>query len=245
MNNTLKNGFMILEYLARTGNSHSVKELAERFALPNSHICRLLKTLLATGYIKQDKSRKYMIDLQILCLSHACLTQLSLRSMAHPHITMLNRELGNDIFLAVPQRGRALIVDVASIDKLDVALDVGAINSLHASASGKICGAYADEQDLEELLRDYEFTRYTDKTIANRTALFQEFDLIREQGYAVLDAEKPGVYAVAAPVFDAAGRLVASIGVSARLSELAGNGKETIIAKALETAEAVSTLLKS
>ena len=236
---------MVLDYLAQTGSTHSVKELAEKFSLPNSHICRLLKTLLATGYIKQDKSRKYMIDLQILCLSHACLTQLSLRNLAHPHISKLNQTLGKDIFLAIPLKGKALIVDVASSDKQDLALDVGAINSLHASASGKLCGAYASDEEIQELLQNYEFTKYTDMTISNQTELISEFKKIRKQGYAALDAEKPGTYAVAVPAFDSNGKMVASIGVYARIAELESGDKESIISSSLLTAETLSALLTS
>ena len=70
MNNTLQNGFMLLEFMAETANECSVKELAEHFELPNSHVCRLLKTLEATGYVQQiPGSRKYRISLKILCLS--------------------------------------------------------------------------------------------------------------------------------------------------------------------------------
>ena len=59
MNNTLQNGFTILEYLAADAEERSVKELAEHFGLPNSHVWRLLKTLADTGYVEQTPgSRK-------------------------------------------------------------------------------------------------------------------------------------------------------------------------------------------
>lgn len=71
MNNTLQNGFTILEYLAADAEECSVKELAEHFGLPNSHVCRLLKTLADTGYVEQTPgSRKYRISLKILNLSN-------------------------------------------------------------------------------------------------------------------------------------------------------------------------------
>ena len=64
MNNTLYNGFKLLDFLAVSAELVSVKELAEHFQLPNSHICRLLKTLVETGYVEQDPAtRKYRISL--------------------------------------------------------------------------------------------------------------------------------------------------------------------------------------
>ena len=60
MNNTLRNGIKVLEFLSSTGSSHSVKDIAGEMELPNSHACRLLKTLTETGYVEQDgKNKKY------------------------------------------------------------------------------------------------------------------------------------------------------------------------------------------
>ena len=94
MNNTLQNGFKVLEYLAQRGDSCSVKEIAEHFDLPNSHACRLLKTLLETGYVEQPAgSRKYRIGLRILCLSNARLKNLRLRRVGHGILRQLCQNL--------------------------------------------------------------------------------------------------------------------------------------------------------
>ena len=90
MNNTLQNGFRVLEYLSSTAQEHSVTELTEVFDLPKSHICRLLKTLTTTGYVEQSPvSRKYKISLRILCLANACLGHLRVRERTKPYIHRL------------------------------------------------------------------------------------------------------------------------------------------------------------
>ena len=111
MNNTLQNGFTILEYLAADAEECSVKELAEHFGLPNSHVCRLLKTLADTGYVEQTPgSRKYRISLKILNLSNMRLKKLKLRNIARPYLQKLVRELERPVFLTAPYRYRSLIV---------------------------------------------------------------------------------------------------------------------------------------
>ena len=80
MNNTLRNGFKVLEILASTGERHSVKSIAEEMKVPNSHACRLLKTLSEAGYIEQDPAtRLYGISLKILSLSNMCLSKNMIR----------------------------------------------------------------------------------------------------------------------------------------------------------------------
>ena len=216
MNNTLKNGFRVLEFLAESGKTHSVMELAEHFSLPRSHICRLLRTLLDTGYVRQNKSRKYSIDLNILCLSHACLEQLALRKIVRPHLIRLSQDSVNGSYLAMAHHGQALIVDEVSC-YTDIIMNIGAKSILHASACGKLCAAYAEPDDLDTLLKDYQFSTFTDKTIANRKKLANELAKIRKQKYSVLDGEKVNTYAFAAPIFNSSGKLIACVGFSADL----------------------------
>ena len=64
MNNTLKNGFRVLELLSLTGESFSVKDISTTLNIPNSHACRLLKTLKGTGYVEQNSSRKYKMSMK-------------------------------------------------------------------------------------------------------------------------------------------------------------------------------------
>ena len=94
MNNTLYNGFKLLDFLAVSAELVSVKELAEHFQLPNSHICRLLKTLVETGYVEQDPAtRKYRISLKILNLAHSRLQSERLPELARPYIRKLAEKL--------------------------------------------------------------------------------------------------------------------------------------------------------
>lgn len=213
MNNTLCNGFKVLEFLAESGRSHSVKELAEHFSLPNSHICRLLKTLLETGYISQREDRRYEVSLRVLTLANACLSQLAVRNAAKKHLYPLWQETGFRVYLAVPTRGRALIVDVVADEAADeLSLTIGKLNSIHYSACGKLCAAYASADELEELLT-LPRTAPTAKTIIDRDALLEEFAAIRRSRFAVAcDESGPDTYAVAAPVFGRDGRLAAAVG---------------------------------
>lgn len=241
MNNTLSNGFRVLEYLAASGGSHSVKELADHFQLPNSHICRLLKTLLDTGFIRQNQDRRYAVSVRIVALSNACLSQLDVRNAAHRHLYQLHREIGLRVYLAVPDRGRALIVDVVSSgegDELD--LNIGRFNAPNYSACGKLCAAWAAPEDQEAVLRQA-LDAPTPRALSDRAALLTAFAAIREQRYSIADGESAeGVYAVAAPIFYGDGTLAAAVGSYFNAPALHGVDKKGLLERVIRTANAVS-----
>ena len=70
-----------------------------------------------------------------------------------------------------------------------------------------------DDQRVSELLGS--MSRYTALTITTKARLREELALVREQGYAVaVDELEEGLTAVAAPVRNAHGDVVASMSVS-------------------------------
>lgn len=246
MNNTLQNGFMILEFMANTGETYSVKELAEIFSLPNSHVCRLLKTLVETGYLEQDKSRKYRVSVQILCLANACLSQLIIRNKAKPYLYNLNRETGLEVYLVVNHKGRALIVDVITNKANNgmVSMTIGKINPCNTTACGKLCGSYATAEQKEALFAEMSKNKLTDKTIVSREELEKEFAKILAAGYSTTDSEiNHGVFAVAAPIFNSTGKMRGGVGIFVHDPELSEVKKREMIDKIRNCAESVSFAL--
>lgn len=243
MNNTLNNGFRLLEFLADSAETYSVKELAQKFDMPNSHICRLLKTLVETGYVEQDSSRKYRISLRILCLSNACLSRLTVRNKVRPYLDHLLKQVNKEVYLAVPLQGRALIVDVlyAGGHSPDYGMTIGRINNLHTTACGKLCAAYQSEEVIEELLRTANLEAFTSHTITDSAQLKQELARVRSCGYAATDSERSeGTFAVAAPVFNAMGELAAALGSFFVRTDATQEEKNEFIAMVKDAAQSAS-----
>lgn len=240
MNNTLKNGFRVLEFLAGKAEAYSVKELAQIFKLPNSHICRLLKTLKDTGYIVQDSSRKYVISLKILNLSHACLSRLEIRNRLRPFVRKLSEELKLPVYLSIPLNWYPIIVDVALPEgrAFDPAITIGSMNPIHISATGKICAAFHPLETLDEFLATISFDKLTEKTISDPEAFKAELSKIRKEKSAVTNLERSNnISAIASPIFNCEGVLAAVIGVSFSPSEINENDWREIREKTYQAAE--------
>jgi IclR family transcriptional regulator, pca regulon regulatory protein len=73
--------------------------------------------------------------------------------------------------------------------------------------------------DLDAYLAKVSIERLTPRTVSNVTALRTELARVRTQGFALVDQElEEGLRAVAAPIRDRAGRVVASLNISAHAS---------------------------
>lgn len=245
MNNTLTNGFKIMEYLAGTADAHSVKELAEHFQLPNSHVCRLLKTLTEIGYVEQEKkTRKYKISLKILCLSNACLKRMNIRDRIKPYAVKLAHELNQAVFLSLPHEGHALIIDVIYPENVSKGsgLEIGSVNIAHISATGKVCAAY--QEDLDSYLDSLDLFKVTEKTITDKETFRHELEKIRKERIAITDSERgKNVAAVACPLFNCEEQFVAAIGVMLPAGKNSSDQWELYKSKIRETAENASYAL--
>ncbi|MDH4209315.1 MAG: IclR family transcriptional regulator, partial [Anaerolineae bacterium] len=84
---------------------------------------------------------------------------------------------------------------------------------LHASSSGKVLLAYAEESELATFLT-HDLPRYTEHTVTDPTSLRMELTRVREQGYAVdFEEYHLGANAIAVPVLDSGGTVAAALSV--------------------------------
>jgi DNA-binding IclR family transcriptional regulator len=85
---------------------------------------------------------------------------------------------------------------------------------MHCTSNGKVLLAWAEEADRERILAE-PFPTYTEHTIVDPDAIRHELESVRTRGYAqALEELEEGLNAVAAPVRQADGRVIAALGVS-------------------------------
>ena len=85
---------------------------------------------------------------------------------------------------------------------------------LHCTAQGKALIVHSSDEELSKLFAGRELARFTSKTICSLSALKAHLIEVRPRGYAVNDEEMvSGIRAVAAPVVDSLGTVIASVTV--------------------------------
>lgn len=243
MNNTLTDGMKLLKALAESEGPRTVKELAGCFSWPPSHACRLLKTLVDSGYVEQDAKRRYTVSLKILTLSNAALQRMESRRRLRPFIERLARESGCPVHLSAPDDYIPIVVDVAYPEgcTYDAGISIGAVNPVHVSAGGKVCAAFHPLETLDAFLDGVDFVKYTERTITSKKAFKRELEIIRKEKVAIaLEERGRGTSAMGAPVFSPEGALCAVIGMILKCGQ--PSKQETARLKALlsEIADAAS-----
>ena len=205
----------ILEMLAHDGES-GVTKIADELGVHKSTAFRLIATLEQRGLVEQDLERgKYRLGVGILRLAGATTARLDVVQETRPLARALAAETGETVNIAVRSEGAALYLDqIAGTSSLQSHNWVGQRIPLHATANGKVLlSGLTSDQIMTEV--GQRFRAYTPTTITSIKKLLVDIDAVREAGYAVVaDELEMGLTAIAAPLHNAHGDVIASLSVS-------------------------------
>ncbi|HWM75388.1 MAG TPA: IclR family transcriptional regulator [Nocardioides sp.] len=230
----------ILETLARSGEA-GVTDLAATLEVHKSTAFRLVATLEAHGLVEQIDGRgKYRLGIGLLRLAGATTARLDVVQEARPISRKLAADTGETVNVSVLADRSALYLDqVAGSSALQSHNWVGQHIPLHATANGKVLLLALDDDQQGEMLGRLQ--SFTDATITTRDKLRKELAQAREQGYAVaVDELEVGLAAIAAPIHNAHGDVIASMSVSGPTFRLTEERIDEIIPPLVEAAAEVS-----
>jgi DNA-binding IclR family transcriptional regulator len=205
----------ILEILAREGEA-GVTEIARELGVHKSTVSRLLAALDRRELVAQDTSRgRFRLGVGILRLAGAVGRGLDVVQEGRPVCRALAEEVGETVNLAILSGGDALYLDqVAGPAALSPHNWAGQHIPLHATSDGKVLLAFLPAAEATAHLAP-RLRRFTDRTITDLAEFLQVLADVRRRGYAVAVEElEDGLTAIAAPVRNAEGEVVASISVS-------------------------------
>lgn len=194
-----------------------VRELSRELGMNAATAHQILSTLAANGFVEQDpETKKYQLGLGLVELAGTKLAQLDLVTVAAPLLNKLMRETGETVNLAVLYGGQALyLAKVESSQPVRVAARIGGHAPLHCSAHGKALLAFAPPDVAAEVMAA-PLARFTADTVTDPPALAGELAFIRDRGYAIdIGGYIDYLNAIAAPVRDHTGAVVASVGIVA------------------------------
>jgi len=230
----------ILETLARKGEL-GVTELATGLGVHKSTAFRLVSTLEGHRLVEQTEDRgKYRLGVGLLRLAGATTARLDVVQEARSITRQLATETNETVNIAVLADRSALYLDqVAGSSALQSHNWVGQHIPLHATSNGKVLIAWLDHDEQTALLD--RLPAYTELTITRRGELRKELDQVRDQGYAVaVDELEVGLAAIAAPIRNAHGDVIASMSVSGPTFRLGEERLRDVVDRLVEAAEEVS-----
>lgn len=230
----------ILEVLARAGEA-GVTQIAGELGVHKSTASRLVATLEAHRLVEQTSDRgRYRLGVGVLRLAGATTARLDLVQEARPIARQLAADTGETVNIAVLAESSALYLDqVAGSSALQPHNWVGQHIPLHATSNGKVLLGGLDDTALDTLLGT--LAAYTPRTITARAELREELERVHRQGYAVaVDELEVGLTAVAAPVRNAHGDVIASMSVSGPSFRLPDERVDEVVRLVVAAAREVS-----
>jgi len=214
----------IMEILARAGEA-GVTEIARELDVHKSTAFRLVAALERRGLVEQAEDRgKYRLGMGLLRLAGATTARLDVVQEARPICKQLASDTGETVNIAVLSDHSALYLDqIAGSSALQPHNWVGQHIPLHATSNGKVLLSELSSEQFDRVL--LAMPQFTKTTITTKKALRGELAEVRERGYAVaIDELEVGLTALAAPIRNTHGDVIASMSVSGpgfRLDEAA------------------------
>ena len=232
----------VLEILAATGVA-GVTEIAGELGVHKSTASRLVAVLESRGLVEQLADRgKYRLGFGIVRLAGALTVQRDLAHESRRACEALAADVGETVNVAILDRDR--VVNLSQVrGPSALTLDwVGQSTPPHATSSGKVLLAFSS-RPVRDVLGDA-LRRYTRHTVTDLAALERELATVLERGWgATVEEYELGLNALAAPVRDHAGAVVAAISVSGPSYRLAPEQFGQVAERLLEAAEQVSRRL--
>ncbi|WP_435181758.1 IclR family transcriptional regulator [Halorussus sp. AFM4] len=224
----------ILELLEEF-NGARVSEIAERMDRPKSTIHGHLATLREKEFVVKQGDF-YALGPELLRLGNHVRTREDGFVLAREFTERLFEEVGLRSIFAVEMGGKAVFVHTASGNKMGWTHErLGNRLYLHNTAVGKAILAELPAPRVDQILDEWGLPEETANTITDREALFAELDEIRDQGYAVNNAENfRELHAIGVAATRPSGDVIGGFSVTGPEHSITDVGRESQLADAVK-----------
>jgi IclR family transcriptional regulator, acetate operon repressor len=209
---------MVMEEVAKRGVAMKPTDLIDALGLPKPTVHRLLLTAEAEGFLQRDlDGRSYGPGPRLRAMAVNTISSEHLRTARLTILRGVAEEIGETCNLATPDReGMTYLDRVETAWPLRIQLPIGTQVPFHCTASGKMYLSTLRPHVLRAVLTARPLEKPTDATLTDIDKIRAELEAIRQRGYSTDDGEfMPGMTAVAVPVWDGHGKLMATLSAHA------------------------------
>jgi DNA-binding IclR family transcriptional regulator len=213
----LQRGLEILRCFRRDRVQISAAEIARELGIPRSTVFRLMTTLEHMGFLERTRDgRDFRLGMAVLSLGFEYMASLEVSELARPVLERLRDRTGYPSHLAIRDgREVVFVLKIAAPSSFVGSVTVGTRLPAHATVLGRIFLAHMDEKELTALYPENTLERHSPQTPETVEALRPILAEDRRRGYAVSrNFFERGISAIAAPVFDMTGTVIAAISIT-------------------------------
>ena len=221
---TLAKGLTVMRTFSGDRPAMTLSETASAADLTRATARRILRTLVALGYVAQD-GRNFSLTPQVLELGFGYLSSQSWVERALPLMKELSVGVQESCSAAILQDADIIYVARVPTSRImSVAVTVGSRLPAFHTSLGRAQLGYVEDGELWRRIKALRIEPYTTSTITEPQALFERIKADREQGFSIVDEElERGLRSIAVPVVDRRGVAVAGLNLSTNSTRITRN----------------------
>lgn len=211
----LAKGLDVIRAFTREQPALTLSQVAAAAGLTPATARRCLHTLEELGYVTR-RERTFLLRPKVLELGAAYLESMNIEALTGTLLEDLARQTGDSAALAVLDGAEIVYVARASVRTLlRLEAHVGSRLPAYCTSMGRVLLAGLPPARLDAYLAAVELVPLTERTVTDPRRLARIVEDCRRNGYSAVEDELAyGVVALAVPVFDGAGRVVAALNSS-------------------------------
>jgi DNA-binding IclR family transcriptional regulator len=214
---SVKRAIAILRSFSLEQPERAVGELSREMGLHKSTVSRLMATLEEGGLLSRNpETQRYRLGIDLIGLAAQVVNHADVREIARPLLRQLASECQESVNLVVLDGGQVMNLEqfVAPARQVKNIGRVGRRMWAHSTAAGRVLLAHLPPEELDVALAGG-LEGFTPHTITDPAHLRRELSKIRAEGCAIVQEElEEGLNAVAAPIYDHTGQVMAALGVA-------------------------------
>ncbi|MHB1986461.1 MAG: IclR family transcriptional regulator domain-containing protein [Acidimicrobiales bacterium] len=212
---SLERGLAVIRAFGPDRTRLTLTEVGQATGLTRAAARRFLLTLVALGYVRSE-GREFSLRPSVLELGYAYLSGLGLPEVAMPFMDELVSEIQETSSIAVLDGNEIVYVaNVAPRRVMTINVSIGGREPAYCTSLGRVLLAARSDAEVEQYLETVKLVPFTRTTVTDMAKFRDALESIRRDGYSLIDGEyESGLVALAVPVRDAGGNVVAAMNVS-------------------------------
>jgi DNA-binding IclR family transcriptional regulator len=207
-------------------------EVAARLGVARSTAYRYLQSLVTERFLEEAPGGGFRLGLRIVELAGVARRTYGLSEIAAPVMAELAESVHETVLLT--RRSGDLVVCLERAEsqthRVRISYERGNTMPVNAGASALVLLAWSEPAEAKAVLESAPLQRFTPATLTDVNALMARLEQIRTDGYAISRSELDhDVLGIAAPIRNAAGRVVAAVSVAAVASRVSNQLERSIV----------------
>jgi len=212
-------GSRILDVLAQSSSALGLKDVAQRSGMAASKVHRYMVSFTRSGLVQQDSiTSRYDLGPLALRMGLVALRRRDVVRLANKALIDLNAQFDVTVILTIWAAHGPTVIGMSNGSELLIGnVTVGSVLPLLGSASGRVFLSFLPRSITKDLI-EKELRGAFSSRPGSRVQSHEDVERViaetLEEGFGrTRDELVPGLSAIAAPIFDHDGKLVASIAV--------------------------------